>query len=134
MAANVPLGIWREHTQKFSLSWFIAVHAAVPFIAMLRKSVLMPKTAMAFTIAASILGQVVGSRAERFRLAQAQIGHVGSTGDGGRTHGQGCIDGVVVGSCLGKVEGVIHLPLNHLVCVFESEMVKMNFWIGEFVP
>ncbi|TYH32972.1 hypothetical protein ES332_D13G026800v1 [Gossypium tomentosum] len=68
MAANVPLGIWREHTRKFSPSWFVAVHAAVPFIAMLRKSVLMPKTAMAFTIAASILGQVIGSRAERYRL------------------------------------------------------------------
>eukprot|EP00262_Sarcandra_glabra_P004456 TRINITY_DN1550_c0_g1_i1.p1 TRINITY_DN1550_c0_g1~~TRINITY_DN1550_c0_g1_i1.p1 ORF type:complete len:382 (-),score=58.40 TRINITY_DN1550_c0_g1_i1:158-1234(-) len=71
MAANVPLGIWREHTEKFSPSWFVAVHAAVPFIAMLRKSVLMPKTAMAFTIAASILGQVIGSRAERLRLKAA---------------------------------------------------------------
>ncbi|VFQ83615.1 unnamed protein product [Cuscuta campestris] len=68
MAANIPLGIWREHTKKFSLSWFTAVHAAVPFIGMLRKSILMPKAAMAFTIAASILGQVIGSRAERYRL------------------------------------------------------------------
>ncbi|KAL2539756.1 hypothetical protein Adt_00734 [Abeliophyllum distichum] len=68
MAANVPLGIWREHTEKFSPSWFVAVHAAVPFIGMLRKSILMPKAAMAFTIAASILGQVIGSRAERYRL------------------------------------------------------------------
>ncbi|XP_050250183.1 uncharacterized protein LOC126697296 [Quercus robur] len=68
MAANVPLGIWREHTEKFSPAWFAAVHAAVPFIAMLRKSVLMPKTAMAFTIAASVLGQVIGSRAERHRM------------------------------------------------------------------
>ncbi|GAA0183193.1 hypothetical protein LIER_30654 [Lithospermum erythrorhizon] len=68
MAANVPLGIWREHTEKFSPSWFVAVHAAVPFIAMLRKSILMPKSAMAFTIAASILGQVIGSRAERYRM------------------------------------------------------------------
>ncbi|KAL7109798.1 hypothetical protein ACP275_06G197800 [Erythranthe tilingii] len=68
MAANIPLGIWREHTAKFSPSWFVAVHAAVPFIGMLRKSVLMPKAAMAFTIAASILGQVIGSRAERYRL------------------------------------------------------------------
>lgn len=68
MAANIPLGIWREHTEKFSPSWFAAVHAAVPFIAMLRKSVLMPKTAMAFTIAASVLGQVIGSRAERYRM------------------------------------------------------------------
>lgn len=68
MAANIPLGIWREHTQKFSLSWFIAVHAAVPFVAMLRKAVLMPKTAMALTIGASILGQIIGSRAEQIRL------------------------------------------------------------------
>lgn len=68
MAANVPLGVWREHTEKFSPSWFVAIHAAVPFIAMLRKSVMMPKTAMAFTIAASVLGQVIGSRAERLRL------------------------------------------------------------------
>ncbi|XP_052210821.1 uncharacterized protein LOC127813732 [Diospyros lotus] len=68
IAANIPLGIWREHTRKFSLSWFAAVHASVPFIAMLRKSVLMPKNAMAVTIAASILGQVIGSRAERIRL------------------------------------------------------------------
>lgn len=68
MAANVPLGIWREHTKKFSPSWFAAVHAAVPFIAMLRKSILMPKSAMAFTIAASVLGQVIGSRAERYRM------------------------------------------------------------------
>ncbi|PIN07451.1 hypothetical protein CDL12_19981 [Handroanthus impetiginosus] len=71
MAANVPLGIWREHTAKFSPSWFVAVHAAVPFIAMLRKSVLMPKKAMALTIGASILGQVIGSRAERHRLKMA---------------------------------------------------------------
>ncbi|CAN0840713.1 hypothetical protein LINGRAHAP2_LOCUS2893 [Linum grandiflorum] len=68
MAANVPLGMWKEHTEKFSLSWFAAVHAAVPFIAMLRKSVLMPKSAMALTIGASIMGQVIGSRAERQRL------------------------------------------------------------------
>ncbi|CAH2046313.1 unnamed protein product [Thlaspi arvense] len=41
--------------------------ANVP-LAMLRKSVLMLKTAMALTIGASILGQVIGSRAERYRL------------------------------------------------------------------
>lgn len=68
IAANIPLGVWREHTKKFSPQWFAAVHASVPFIGMLRKAVLMPKTAMAFTIAASILGQTIGSRAERIRL------------------------------------------------------------------
>ncbi|RXH86842.1 hypothetical protein DVH24_022115 [Malus domestica] len=33
-----------------------------------RKSVLMPKSAMAFTIAASVLGQVIGFRAERYSV------------------------------------------------------------------
>ncbi|GAV67693.1 hypothetical protein CFOL_v3_11198 [Cephalotus follicularis] len=80
MAANVPLGIWREHTEKFSVSWFVAVHAAVPFLGMLRKSILMPKTAMAFTIAASILGQVIGSRAERYRLKAVAAKELALTG------------------------------------------------------
>lgn len=73
MAANVPLGIWREHTEKFSPAWFTAVHASVPFIAMLRKAVHMPKYAMVYTIAASILGQVIGSRAERKRMEYVQL-------------------------------------------------------------
>ncbi|KAH7289162.1 hypothetical protein KP509_31G061200 [Ceratopteris richardii] len=73
MALNVPLGIWREHTEKFSPAWFTAVHASVPFIAMLRKAVHMPKYAMAYTFAASIIGQVIGSRAERKRLELAKL-------------------------------------------------------------
>lgn len=85
MAANVPLGIWREHTEKFSVQWFAAVHAAVPFIGMLRKSVLMPKTAMALTIAASILGQTIGSRAERIRLKRAAAAAAAAEGRGEAT-------------------------------------------------
>ncbi|KAI5069231.1 hypothetical protein GOP47_0015532 [Adiantum capillus-veneris] len=73
MALNVPLGIWREHTEKFSPAWFTAVHASVPFIAMLRKAVHMPKYVMAYTFAASILGQVIGSRAERRRIELAKL-------------------------------------------------------------
>ncbi|CAL9106749.1 unnamed protein product [Musa textilis] len=59
--------------------WFAAVQAAVPFIAMLRKSVLMPKTAMTITIAASILGQTIGSRAERLRLKAVAAAEVGGS-------------------------------------------------------
>ncbi|CAN7124403.1 unnamed protein product [Brassica rapa subsp. narinosa] len=99
MAANVPLGVWREHTIKFSPSWFVAVHAAVPFIAMLRKSVLMPKAAMALTIGASILGQVIGSRAERYRLKALAANTVAETstvtaGDGYNEVSDGAGEGV----------------------------------------
>lgn len=107
MAANVPLGIWREHTQKFSFSWFVAIHAAVPFIAMLRKSVLMPKTAMAMTIAASVLGQVIGSRAERMRLkavaekgkATTVIPTLGTTLGTDPSYGLTQVDAIVGGRC-----------------------------------
>lgn len=95
MAANVPLGVWREHTQKFSLAWFTAVHAAVPFIAMLRKSVMMPKTAMALTIGASILGQAIGSRAERVRLKASKeraMKHTLAATDGISHYGLGQAD------------------------------------------
>ncbi|XP_043695273.1 uncharacterized protein LOC122645925 isoform X2 [Telopea speciosissima] len=107
MAANVPLGIWREHTRKFSPSWFVAVHAAVPFIAMLRKSILMPKAAMAFTIAASILGQVIGSRAERIRLKKIaqrkELEAPGETIEGAICEpSPGEVGGITAGRCGGE--------------------------------
>jgi len=71
MALNVPLGVWRQHTKKFSPQWFLAVHATIPFIAMLRKAVVMPKYAVAFTIGSAVLGQAIGARAEKIRLAEA---------------------------------------------------------------
>jgi hypothetical protein len=51
IAANLPCGAWREHTRKFSPQWFLAVHATIPFVAMLRKAVLMPKWAILLTVA-----------------------------------------------------------------------------------
>jgi hypothetical protein len=68
----MPCGAVREHFEKFSLGWFIAVHATIPFVAMLRKAVIMPKYAMIVTFAAAVIGQVIGSRLERARLAQLQ--------------------------------------------------------------
>jgi hypothetical protein len=68
----MPCGAVREHFEKFSLGWFIAVHATIPFVAMLRKAVIMPKYAMVITFAAAVIGQVIGSRLERARLAQLQ--------------------------------------------------------------
>jgi hypothetical protein len=33
---NLPLGYWRTGVKKFSVRWFIAVHAAIPFVVLLR--------------------------------------------------------------------------------------------------
>lgn len=71
MFLNMPLGVWREHCEKFSPQWILAVHASVPFVALLRKAALMPKYAMAFTIAASIVGQTIGAKLEKSRIEKA---------------------------------------------------------------
>ncbi len=33
---NVPMGYWREGVPKFSPSWFIAIHAVVPLVVLMR--------------------------------------------------------------------------------------------------
>lgn len=71
--ANVPCGMWREHTKKFGPEWFIAVHATIPFVAMLRKAVLMPRWAILLTIAGAIAGQQMGAKLEKARLHQCGI-------------------------------------------------------------
>ena len=65
---NFPCGAVREHTKKFSPEWFVAVHATIPFIAMLRKAVMMPVWGLGLTVAGSLIGQHIGSTLERKRM------------------------------------------------------------------
>ncbi|KAK9844389.1 hypothetical protein WJX74_001893 [Apatococcus lobatus] len=78
-AANIPFGAWRENFEKFSLGWFVAIHATIPFIALLRKGVVMPRWAILLTITGAIAGQTVGSRLERRRLAALDPEHSEAT-------------------------------------------------------
>jgi hypothetical protein len=71
LAVNLPAGALREHFDKFSLGWILAVHVTVPFVAMLRKAVVLPKLALLVTLTSAVLGQVLGSRLERARMAAA---------------------------------------------------------------
>ena len=68
---NVPFGGMREHVDKFSPEWFLAVHATIPFVAALRKAVMMPRWAVVLTIASAVAGQIAGSRVERRRVRGA---------------------------------------------------------------
>lgn len=65
---NIPCGMIREHTKKLSPEWFLAVHATIPFVAMLRRAVMMPVWGLGLTVLGSIAGQQVGSVIERKRL------------------------------------------------------------------
>jgi len=67
-AANAPFGAWRSHTRKFSLEWFVAVHATVPFVAALRQATLLPRWALLLTVAGAVAGQMVGAKVEEARV------------------------------------------------------------------
>ncbi|CAI5943187.1 unnamed protein product [Closterium sp. NIES-64] len=64
----------KRRREEEASKWIIAVHASVPLVAVLRKAALMPKYAMAFTIAASVIGQAIGARLERRRLKKIKEG------------------------------------------------------------
>jgi len=36
IAINLPFGFWRAGQRKFSLPWFLAVHAPVPLVVLIR--------------------------------------------------------------------------------------------------
>ena len=57
---NIPLGIWRIRTKKFSLSWFISIHIAMPLIYILRVSEGLSYWTIPIFIALAVLGQLVG--------------------------------------------------------------------------
>ena len=59
---NVPLGMWRARTKKYSLNWFILIHLAVPLIIFLRVSQELPYWTIPISIVSAILGQLIGGR------------------------------------------------------------------------
>lgn len=59
---NIPLGLWRATTKKFSFSWFISIHLAVPLIYFLRVSQGLSKWTIPFFFACAIFGQIAGGR------------------------------------------------------------------------
>ena len=61
-AVNIPLGVWREHTKKFSWQWILAIHASIPLIIALRIGLKLHPLAIPINIAAAVLGQLVGAR------------------------------------------------------------------------
>jgi hypothetical protein len=81
---NIPFGYWRESVRKFSPAWFVAVHAAVPLVVLMRH-----QSHLGFawyTYPPMILcyfgGQFVGSRLKRRRRARAETAQAVEAGPG----------------------------------------------------
>ena len=60
LGVNVPLGIWRASTKKFSIKWFAAIHLAVPLIYYLRITSHLSSWSIPILIGGAIVGQALG--------------------------------------------------------------------------
>lgn len=69
--SNLPLGYFRETTRKFSVLWFVLVHASIPFIIILRLSLGFSWCWIPFTLACAVAGQIIGARIRRRALNKA---------------------------------------------------------------
>lgn len=63
---NLPFGMYRVSTERFSLSWLLAIHAPVPIVVFLRKSRpfkgMTLRMALPFSLAGAFVGQYVGGK------------------------------------------------------------------------
>jgi hypothetical protein len=74
---NLPLGMWRESVKKFSVAWFIAVHASVPVVIALRIWLDVTYWAIPILIGIAVLGQFFGARMYKNRVALQNVKKVG---------------------------------------------------------
>ena len=71
LLVNIPLGRMRERSRKFSLAWFLWIHASIPFIIALRIGLGLHPIAIPINIAAAVLGQMLGGAPEKKRRKAA---------------------------------------------------------------
>ncbi|SEA23981.1 hypothetical protein SAMN05660420_01556 [Desulfuromusa kysingii] len=60
--SNLLLGYFREVSRKFSIQWFILVHASIPFIILLRVTLGFSWLWIPFTLGCAVAGQILGGR------------------------------------------------------------------------
>lgn len=75
VALNLPLGYIRQDYERFTVPWWILIHAAIPAIIPLRRILLgknSPRYVIPVNIAAAIVGQLGGGELKRRTQALEQ--------------------------------------------------------------
>jgi len=62
LGANLPLGMLRRRTRRFSPSWILCVHASIPLIVWLRLHYGLRWWAIPLNILLALAGQAIGGR------------------------------------------------------------------------
>jgi hypothetical protein len=70
-AVNMPFGYWRAGLARLSPAWFVAIHAPVPLVFVIREwfSLEWRLASLPLFLAAYFLGQWLGARIRRGRAA-----------------------------------------------------------------
>jgi hypothetical protein len=66
-AVNVPLGYQRQSCRKFAPGWWFYVHISIPLIFYVRIKTGLGVQFIPFTLASSVIGQIIGGRIYRKR-------------------------------------------------------------------
>ena len=56
------MGVWRSRVGKFSIKWFMAVHAPVPVVVLVRVLSGISLKYIPLLVVASVLGQLIGGK------------------------------------------------------------------------
>jgi hypothetical protein len=74
--ANLPFGYWRAGLARMSLAWFVAIHAPIPLVFLIRHWLGLDwrLASLPLFLGAYFFGQWLGSRVRRRRLPRAAGG------------------------------------------------------------
>ena len=73
LLVNIPMGMMRERSRKFSIQWILWVHASIPLIIALRIGLHLHWIAIPINIASAVLGQVLGGAPEKKKRKAASL-------------------------------------------------------------
>ena len=62
LAVNIPLGKWRSKYKKFTIIWWLLIHASIPLIVAMRIWLDTPSIYIPLFILSAISGQLIGSK------------------------------------------------------------------------
>jgi hypothetical protein len=62
LIVNIPLGKWRTRYKKFTIVWWLLIHASIPLVIALRIWLDTPKIAIPIFIGLAVIGQIIGSK------------------------------------------------------------------------
>ena len=73
LLVNIPMGMMRERSRKFSIQWILWIHASIPLIIALRIGLHLHWIAIPINIAAAVLGQFIGGAPEKRKRKAASL-------------------------------------------------------------